>query len=120
VRPIVADRVAFRVCWSVTVASPAEPAEPIEMPFGLRTQADSRNHVLDGVQILHNLPLACSDHRGKLFRKMFPDSAVAAKYGSARIKTACVVESLADFDAKQIVCALKNARFLWPLMAAMT
>jgi len=40
----------------------------------------------------HNLPLACSDHTGKLFRKMFPDSAVAAKYGSARTKTACIVE----------------------------
>ena len=34
---------------------------------------------------------------------MFPDSAVAAKYGSARTKTACIVESLADFDAKRIV-----------------
>jgi len=59
----------------------------------------------------HNLPLACSDHAGKLFRKMFPDSAVAAKYGSARTKTACIVESLADFDAKRIVCAMKNGPF---------
>jgi len=26
-------------------------AEPIEMPFGLRTRVGPRNHVLDGVQI---------------------------------------------------------------------
>jgi len=33
--PIVTDRVAWSVCWSVTVVSPAETAAPIEMPFGL-------------------------------------------------------------------------------------
>jgi len=32
-RPIVTDRVA----WSVTIESPAEMAEPIELPFGLWT-----------------------------------------------------------------------------------
>jgi len=39
------------VCRSVTLASPAKTAAPIEMPFGLRTQVSPRNHVLDGVQI---------------------------------------------------------------------
>ena len=29
----------------------AKTAEPIEMPFGLRTRVGQRNHVLDGVQI---------------------------------------------------------------------
>ena len=33
---------------SVTVVSSANSAEPIEMPFGLRTLVDPRNHVLDG------------------------------------------------------------------------
>ena len=28
--------------------SPAKTAEPIEMPFGFRTQVAPRNHVLDG------------------------------------------------------------------------
>jgi len=28
-------------------------AEPIEMPFGLRTWVGPRNHILDGVMILH-------------------------------------------------------------------
>ena len=36
------------VCLSVRVVSRAKTAEPIEMPFGLRTWVDPRNHVLDG------------------------------------------------------------------------
>jgi len=37
-RPIVTDRgVAWSVYLSVTLVSPAKTAEPIEMPFGLRT-----------------------------------------------------------------------------------
>ena len=30
------------------IVSPAKTAEPMEMPFGLRTQMGQRNHVLDG------------------------------------------------------------------------
>ena len=47
-RPIVADRVAWSVGLSVTLVSPAKTAEPIEMPFGLRTQAVPRNYLLHG------------------------------------------------------------------------
>ena len=50
-RPIVTDRVAWSVGLSVTVVSPEKVAEPIEMPFGLRTRVGPRNHALDGVQI---------------------------------------------------------------------
>jgi len=43
------------ICWSVgqsvTIASRAKMAEPIEMPFGLWTRVGPRNHVLDGVHI---------------------------------------------------------------------
>jgi len=50
-RPIVADRVAWSVglsvCRSVTLVSPAKTAEPIEMPFGLRTLVGPGNQVLD-------------------------------------------------------------------------
>jgi len=35
-------------CRSVTLASPAKTAEPIEMPFGLWARVVPRNHVLDG------------------------------------------------------------------------
>ena len=31
----------------------AKTAEPIEMPFGLRTRVDPRKHVLDGAQIMY-------------------------------------------------------------------
>jgi len=41
-RPIFTDRVAWSVglsvCLSVTVVSHANTAEPIEMPFGLKTR----------------------------------------------------------------------------------
>ena len=51
-RSIVRDRVAWSVCrsvgLSVTLVSPAKTAEPIEMPFGLRTWLGPRDHVLDG------------------------------------------------------------------------
>jgi len=36
------------VCRSVTLVSPAKMAEPVEMPFGLRTLVGPGNHVLDG------------------------------------------------------------------------
>jgi len=41
-RPIVAS-----VCRSVTLVSHAKTAEPIELPFELRTRLDRRNHALD-------------------------------------------------------------------------
>ena len=49
-RPIVTDRVAWSVgrflSLSVTVVSHVKTAEPIDVPFGLRTRVGSRNHVL--------------------------------------------------------------------------
>jgi len=36
------------VCRSATLVSLAKTAEPIELPFGLRTRVSPRNHVLDG------------------------------------------------------------------------
>jgi len=41
---IVIDRVALSVGLSVTLVSPAKTAEPIEMPFGLRTRMGPGNH----------------------------------------------------------------------------
>jgi len=37
------------VCWSITIGSPAEMAEPIQMLFGTWTWVGSRKHVFDGV-----------------------------------------------------------------------
>jgi len=50
-RPVVTDRVALSVGLSVTLVSTTKSAEPIVMPFGLRTMVGPENHVLDGVQI---------------------------------------------------------------------
>jgi len=36
------------VCWSVIVVRPAKTAEPIKMPFRLRTMVVPKNRVLDG------------------------------------------------------------------------
>ena len=47
-RSIVTDRAAWSDGRSVTLVSPAKMAEPIEMPFGLRTSVGPGNHVLDG------------------------------------------------------------------------
>jgi len=44
---IVTDQVAWSVGLCVTLVSPAKTAEPIEMPFGLRTWVVPGNHVLD-------------------------------------------------------------------------
>jgi len=47
-RPIFTERVAWSVGLSITVVSPAKTVKPIEMPFGLRTPVDPKDHVLDG------------------------------------------------------------------------
>jgi len=51
-RPIVTDRVAWSVGLSVglsvTLVSPANTAEPIEMAFRLKTRVGRRHNVLDG------------------------------------------------------------------------
>ena len=47
-RSIVTDQVAWSVGLSVTLVSFAKTAEPIEMPFALRTWVGPGNHVLDG------------------------------------------------------------------------
>jgi len=39
------------VCLSVTLLSPAKTAQPIEIPFELKTRVGLRNHVLDEVHI---------------------------------------------------------------------
>jgi len=57
-RSVVTDRVAWSVGLSVglylTLVSRAKTAEPIEMPFGLKTRVGPENHVLDwGPDIPH-------------------------------------------------------------------
>jgi len=44
----VTDQVAWSVCRSATLVSPAKTAELMDMPFGLRTRVGPANHVLHG------------------------------------------------------------------------
>jgi len=43
--------VCLSVCWFVTLVSPARTAEPIEMPFGLRTPVGAGTMYYIGIQI---------------------------------------------------------------------
>jgi len=46
-------RLSTVVCLSVCHSSePCKKCEPIEMPFGLRTRVEPKNHVSDGVLVL--------------------------------------------------------------------
>ncbi|RUS75869.1 hypothetical protein EGW08_016358 [Elysia chlorotica] len=58
----------------------------------------------------HNFPLAVADHAGELFRKMFPDSAIAKKYRCARTKTRGLVGVLAKEGKQETVDVLKDGR----------
>lgn len=60
----------------------------------------------------HNLPISASDHAGKLFEKMFPDSSIARKYSSARTKTTAIVKCLAEDNICQAAERLKETPFV--------
>jgi len=69
-------------------------------------------HVLS--YYLHHSWLNTTSHcrpQSLLFRKMFPDSEVAKKYGSARTKTTSMITALADSTQSDVVKALKCQPF---------
>ncbi|KAJ8025846.1 hypothetical protein HOLleu_33517 [Holothuria leucospilota] len=55
-----------------------------------------------GFLIEHNLPVASADHDGPLFRKMFPDSKIAAKYSCARTKTSAIIDVMSKITASTV------------------
>ena len=55
-----------------------------------------------GFLVEHNIPIAASDHAGPLFKKMFPDSKIASKYGCARTKTSAIIDELASNTSSSI------------------
>lgn len=59
----------------------------------------------------HNIPLSAADHAGPLFRKMFPDSAIAKKYGSGRSKTTSIIRSMAEVKKKRTVEIMQKSAF---------
>ena len=66
-----------------------------------------------GFLVEHNLNIASSDHAGPLFKRMFPDSKIASKYGCARTKTTAIIDDVMSkntaADIATAVCIiLKN------------
>lgn len=59
----------------------------------------------------HNLPISCTDHAGPLFRKMFPDSKIAAKYSCGRTKTTSLLKCLSSSTQNDITGILKTKPF---------
>ncbi|XP_063222953.1 uncharacterized protein LOC134531219 [Bacillus rossius redtenbacheri] len=59
----------------------------------------------------HNIPLNVSDHAGPLFRKMFPNSEEAKKFGCARTKSTAIVKEMATDATDKIVSNLQTVAF---------
>ena len=51
----------------------------------------------------HNIQISASDHASTVFKKMFPDSQIAAKYGCGRTKTSAIINVMAD-TSQQDIC----------------
>lgn len=61
--------------------------------------------------IEHNVPLSAADHAGPLFRKMFPDSDIAKKYGCARTKTTALLKEMACNEMEKVTECIKLGPF---------
>jgi len=59
----------------------------------------------------HGIPISVSDHAGKLFRQMFPDSQIAQKYASGRTKTTHIIETLGAESKKKILNNIRQSPF---------
>lgn len=59
----------------------------------------------------HNLPVSVADHAGPLFRKMFPKSEEAKKYGCGRTKTTAIIGEMAGECQNKLASALKIVPF---------
>ena len=65
-----------------------------------------------GYILEHNLPFESAAHAGPLFRKMFPDSDIARKYGCASTKTAAIINyAIAPFLHDSLVEYLQQNPF---------
>ncbi|KAJ8877223.1 hypothetical protein PR048_021677 [Dryococelus australis] len=61
--------------------------------------------------IKHNIPLSVADYAGLLFRKMFPNSEEAKRYGCGRMKTTAFVGEMAETTREGIVKNLQTGPF---------
>ncbi|XP_071035344.1 zinc finger BED domain-containing protein 5-like [Parasteatoda tepidariorum] len=61
--------------------------------------------------IEHNISLSASDHSGALFKKMFPDSDIAKKYGCGHTKTQAITVSTAEGIRESTLSKLRTSLF---------
>lgn len=59
----------------------------------------------------HNLPTNCADHAGPLFRKMFPDSEIAKRYGCARTKTTAIITEMCMEERTKVITYIQENPF---------
>lgn len=59
----------------------------------------------------HNIPLNVSVHAGPLFRKMFPQSETAKRYGCGKTKTSAIVQEMAQETCRFVVESLQKVPF---------
>ena len=57
----------------------------------------------------HNVAFLTSDHASRLFSKMFPDSAIAKKFGCGHTKTTAIIkEALAPYYLNKVLSSMSN------------
>lgn len=61
--------------------------------------------------IEHNVPISAADHAGALFRKMFPTSDIAKKYGCGRTKTTHILQEMSENATSELVKSLQQGSF---------
>ena len=66
-----------------------------------------------GFIVEHNLPVNASDHTGQLFRRMFPDSKIAAKYHCGRTKAQAIINTMAESSREEIAQSARTQPFSW-------
>ena len=60
----------------------------------------------------HNIPMNVSDHAGKLFRAMFPDSDIAKSFCSGRTKTTQIIKgALSSYYTRPVIEAMRQGPF---------
>ena len=62
--------------------------------------------------VQHNIPFNTAAHLSSLFADIFPDSAIAKNYGSAKTKTSCIANgALAPHFLEETVTLLQQQPF---------
>ncbi|MGH0117699.1 UNVERIFIED_CONTAM: hypothetical protein FKN15_036879, partial [Acipenser sinensis] len=67
--------------------------------------------LFENVIVEHNLTVSVSDHIGPFCKAAFPDSNMASKYRSGRIKNTAIIKTLLNDTSKSLVSELSFGYF---------